>query len=227
MLGLKSCNNATTGKVKNETKTQFSPTELQLTSTEFETIQMHTVGLIMPEILPYKKELPKLKTIKRETIECQGDEIKPDEIETINSNSIKEDTLIGAPLDPVIINSTNCRKGRLSVRMGGISSITSYVKNDTIPVNSKTDLIEQKFLAYPNPVIAGSMLTVKFPENNIPEKMQLILISGQIIATVEQDISDYATMCNIRIPSHVASGVYFLRLFSKEKILSTMKIVVG
>ena len=111
--------------------------------------------------------------------------------------------------------------------MGGISSITSYVKNDTIPVNSKTDLIEQKFLAYPNPVIAGSMLTVKFPENNIPEKMQLISISGQIIATVEQDISDYATMCNIRIPSHVASGVYFLRLFSKEKILSTMKIVVG
>ena len=57
MLGLKSCNNATTGKVKGEPETPASPNEIKLTSTEFDTIKFHTLGFALPEILPYEKKV--------------------------------------------------------------------------------------------------------------------------------------------------------------------------
>lgn len=216
MLGLKSCNNATTGKVKGASEIQPSPNEIKLNSTEFDTIQFRTLGFAIPEIIPY--ETP-------EKIKCKSEEISAFPVEKIDSLPIKEDTIISsAPLDTVKI-ITYAMMGKT---MGLFSTVTS-IKNvhADATINLKKESSDEKFLAYPNPVHAGSMLTITFPENNIPEKIQLISVSGQIITSIEQDISAYATMCNIRIPSHVSSGIYFLRLISKNKILNTSKIVVN
>jgi hypothetical protein len=232
MLGLKSCTNNTTGVVKGELeikpplgKKKISVTDNLAPSLETDNIQFATVGMILPEIVPYEKPVSKPELIKCDANETVGI------VDTVfESATAIEDTIREGPLmEPVVIH-TYPTQGKISVIMGGVSSrksIAYHLEEDSEMGKSKDDPSKEKFLAYPNPVYAGSMLTITFPENNIPEKIQLLSVSGQLITSIEQDPSEFATIFNLRIPSQVSSGLYFLRLIGENKILKTIKVIVN
>ena len=132
------------------------------------------------------------------------------------------------PMDTVtIIHYPQIMMGK--IMMGGISTKTTMME-----IN-KTGVHEMKksgpvpgFLVYPNPVSAGSLVTLSLNEGlQMPELVEIFSGSGQLIASIRQNPSVQATVFNLTIPSATTTGMYFIRLTRKDwqKPL-TQKIIV-
>lgn len=132
-------------------------------------------------------------------------------------------------MDTVSLFAYNSRS--LTGIVGGISMVYSCdINKEKIEIfkNSSPDLPEtSSYKIYPNPVKAGSLITVSLngPEN-MPELVQLINNSGQLIMSVKMDAGD-ASVFNVRIPSSIQPGLYFLRMIkSGGRIPQTEKIFI-
>ena len=220
VLFLKSC----TQKTKDIGKIQV---EYSGHSQERKTVpRMATLGFIVPEITP-------LDTLRVEQPPVVEKEIREEESEKLlkeiyldktvdNTDSIKEYPL----MDPVKITTSNYGMTNCVI-MGGFTSARVNVVAGAIPLMEKESTpVKEQFNAYPNPVRAGSLLTISYPENEFPERIDLLSSSGQLITSIRQQAAEYATVFNLSIPSSAKAGLYFVRVASKEKVLKTMKLVV-
>lgn len=115
---------------------------------------------------------------------------------------------------------------------GGISIRTRKADFATPPIKSaKTETMPQtsvpSFSVFPNPVHAGSLLTVSYPEGTeLPVLIQILSASGQLVHTARQNETDEATVFNLAIPARLSAGVYVLRLIGKDGKAEAKKIVV-
>jgi hypothetical protein len=131
------------------------------------------------------------------------------------AHGVYEDAVIATkPMDEVVIRSLDWRTGR----MGGL--MVSY----------RTEKWQKKALpqppskfCYPNPVNAGSQLTVSFADVKNVEEVRIVSSVGQVLLRTKQDQSNNSI---ITIPSHFAAGIYVVEIIGKEKILKTTKLIV-
>lgn len=147
------------------------------------------------------------------------------EAETLPPNT-DEDSLIkeGLPLDTVnIVGYGNCSKGTI---MGGlVATRIDAGKDETVPL---TETPEQTIdaLAYPNPVRAGSRLTVVVASSgDEPKQVQLFSSNGALIS-LSQKASFIGKNLTLTVPSSITAGTYFVRIVSENKKPATVKIIV-
>ena len=83
-----------------------------------------------------------------------------------------------------------------------------------MPTREKDEI---RFTIFPNPVVAGSLLTISFNEPvEMPEVVQLYTSGGLLLASMRQTATEEATVFNIAIPVNAEPGVYFLRLLNRK-----------
>ena len=126
------------------------------------------------------------------------------------------------PLDTVNITGySDCYR---NIIMGGLSISRGRVVKQDLPL-TETPKQTIEAIAYPNPIKAGSQLTVSLKENGkFVKQVQLFSSSGALVnlqgwTVAEKNISAV-------VPSSLAAGVYFLRVVSEKNQSSTVKIIV-
>jgi hypothetical protein len=107
---------------------------------------------------------------------------------------------------------------------GGISVVrVQEIKPEVTLINElKKD--RNSFIAYPNPVIAGTPLTIKasFPEDL--KQIQLLSNSGQIISLQSNSLKTGGSVVNM--PANIAAGTYFIRIVTAKDQAKTIKVIV-
>lgn len=130
-------------------------------------------------------------------------------------------------MDTVFIQAYETKA--FQIMMGGISVCrdeTVEQEKDSAAENVKINN-EIKFTAYPNPVRAGSSLNVSFESSeDIPQIMQILSSSGQLISQLKQNEKGFNRVINLQIPSNVSPGIYFLQMIAKNKVVKATKIIV-
>ncbi len=94
-----------------------------------------------------------------------------------------------------------------------------------MPIKEKEEAV---FNVFPNPVHAGTLLTITLSETiAMPEEVVLLSASNEVVATISQNRLEFATVFNISIPRNALPGIYFLFLKNREweKPYSRMIIV--
>jgi hypothetical protein len=222
VLFLKSCGfkENTKGKVKVESRSNNSLKE-QPTG---------IVGMLMvPEITPVDTTV---RAVKEESVtkgEIMGDTTisqVPDTAQTV-IGSLAEEGIFYKPMDTVVVSAySNTTTGKI---MLGDISVCKIEKEELREDSVKMGITIQEinFKVYPNPVRAGSQLTVSFESSNdFPERIQLVSSSGQLLSEVKQNEKGYVETTNVQIPSNVTAGIYFLQMITKNKEIKTSKVIV-
>jgi hypothetical protein len=171
------------------------------------------------------------------TVSCSNDlivgdvEMKTSQVDTeqIVDKSVDTSIVEGKNLlDTVVVTAyDNIVTGRFS---SGMVIMTSKVSGQTdslkqMPINKN---IEKEYKLFPNPVRPGSLLTIAHSQNaEVPEIAQICNSSGQVIASIKQNITEYSSVFDITIPSNLTAGIYFVQLIGKGKLLKTEKVVVS
>ena len=89
-----------------------------------------------------------------------------------------------------------------------------------LPANAG-DPGDGKLTIYPNPIDKGSVLTVEMPLGDYGE-MTLILYD-----TVGKEIHTFKTIDRtVEFNAPIISGIYFVRIIDKQKVIAVEKIVV-
>lgn len=108
------------------------------------------------------------------------------------------------------------------------SRINSKVKSNPIPLISEIkDTIIKAFKIYPNPVTAGSNVTLEWKETEEGYYIaQILNQSGQVVFTKEIWIDAEARVLSLDLPA-VSAGNYFIRVANKKSGKnSTEKIII-
>ena len=93
-----------------------------------------------------------------------------------------------------------------------------------MPIKEKEESIIHVF---PNPVQAGTLLTVSLSETlMMPEEVLLLSADKQVVATIFQNNREYATVFNILIPANAMPGIYFLNLKSRDWEKPYVKMII-
>ena len=206
--------------------------ELAVESTENHQIQdaVMTLGIMFPEITPVDTSV-----LVEQEASTRG-EITVDTTFTVQTNSatMPVDTL--TQIDPVyksmdtVVVATTLNYSTRRIVMGGISTCrveTNQVNDDSIKNETSIPAGEINLKVYPNPVRVGSLLTISFDKlDDLPERIQVLSSSGQLIFQIKQNNKDVATITNIQIPSNLPGGIYFLQTITKNKKIKTTKIIV-
>lgn len=80
---------------------------------------------------------------------------------------------------------------------------------------------------FPNPVHAGTVLTVRFPERQEKAgQWQFFNASGQVVATPVQAVMVGGFCIQVSIPDQLAAGMYFIRSMHQESTKSAIKIMI-
>lgn len=115
--------------------------------------------------------------------------------------------------------------GYLSLRRTHCCICGTIVKT-TYSGGKREDPQRNNLLIYPNPVCAGSMLTVSVERNNdLLQTAQLLSSSGQLISQLRQNEKELGVV-NLQIPSNLSAGIYFLEMVTKSKQIKTVKVVI-
>ena len=224
VLFLKSCG------VKQDAKNKMS-FELKASQSKEETVA--TLGIMMPEITPVDTtNLVEEKIVRQGNI--MGDiEIDSGTIRKMDSAATEVDTSVAnadtifKPMDTVTVIAYQTTVERIVT--GSISSVcvteNNQTKSDT--VKKETLFHGLNFKAYPNPVRAGSLLTISFEStDDFPEQIQILSSSGQLISFRKQNEKEHSFLASIPIPSSLTAGVYFLQIITKNREVKTTKIIV-
>lgn len=87
------------------------------------------------------------------------------------------------------------------------------------------DEIERKVTIYPNPVKAGSKISLSHSDLHKLKKMELVTVEGAIISIPKVDLTVLAkNTINIDLPI-LAPGIYLLRLKLKDEVVSTRLVI--
>jgi hypothetical protein len=219
VLFLKSCGGKETvaGKVHVESKT-------------LQAREVAIVGMMLPEITPADTT----KVVEESLItsgEIAIDAVMGDTIvQQIDSAEMQADTakmvadtgIAYKPMDTVVVVAyppTHCR-----VAMGAVSvvrTVTSYASPDQRVPDSPD------FKVYPNPVRAGSGLTVSFEGgNDLLKQIQVLSSSGQLVLSIRVNEKQEGTLSSLQIPSNISAGVYFLQITTKNKKVKVAKLLI-
>jgi len=137
------------------------------------------------------------------------------------------------PVDSIAAPATCTQNGteELQAYLGGISYTTTRIKVE--PVAKKIDELPldpanvRKLKIYPNPVTRNGLVTVDVikPEQ-MPERLNIITASGQVIFSLQQQPDKSSTLFHFRLPANVVPGIYFLQMIIRDKRAVTEKIIV-
>ncbi len=179
-------------------------------------VESSTIGIIAPSYV---------EDVKGEVIQQKIEKPVESTIDTTEINA--------KPMDTLLVKTINENYRQGMIIAGSVKKIT---KCEIEKTTEKTINIEQlirantesNFTVYPNPVHAGSLLTISFSDKeDFPETIQLISSAGQIISSVKLNVSEYSSVVNISIPPNTAAGIYFVQVLKKNKIVKTTKVVVA
>lgn len=216
---LKSCGvkENTKGKVKLESKaSRVEPPLL-----------VGTVGMILPEITPVDTSM----RIIEENIVTQGEivgdiEISP-KVDTVEKLIDTLGEVVYKPMDTVVVvayPSIECRSVVGAISVCKVENVKA--QSDSLAKESAL-ASEFNFKLYPNPVRTGGILNISVEDkNNLPEQIQILSSSGQLVSQVKQKENKAATVTTIQIPSNITAGVYFLQMITKTKEVKTAKVIV-
>jgi hypothetical protein len=97
------------------------------------------------------------------------------------------------------------------------------IERETVQTALKGEI---KTIIYPNPVKAGSELTIVADKSFLEKvRVQLLSSSGQLISSVDQNIKNISTF-RMLIPFQVKEGVYFIRIMDGTGKSLTEKLIV-
>lgn len=220
VLFLKSCGvkDNVKGKVKIESGKNISKQE-----------PIEIVGMMFPEIttVDTSKPVAKKPVVKGELMGDVQRVQEIDSVETVTGSIVQEIDTAYKPMDTVFIQAYETKA--VQIMMGGISVCRVEKveqEKDSAAENVKINK-EIKFMAYPNPVRAGSSLNVSFESSeDLPQLVQLLSSSGQLISQTKQNEKRFNRVINLQIPSNVSPGIYFLKMVTKNKGVKTAKIIV-
>lgn len=200
-----------------------------------------TVGVVLSQITPVDTgPIPQtieiieskcytvgITTIEPTTPTVMGDTIAiPVERSEVLKEEIKEakdmDTVNVIGLQTVrTVSPTSCNQiisGMISVE----NKETQTNKNE-IKLN---DLIEDaNVTVYPNPVKAGSQITITSPNDKVIHQLQLFSSSGALIKTTQTNNQSDVNN-KFSLPASISSGTYFLRVILQGEKIKTAKIIV-
>lgn len=187
------------------------------------------VGMMMfPEITPVDTSVRIAEEEEMTKGEIMGGTViseMPDTSQPI-IDSLAEEEIVYKPMDTVVVSAfSNTSTGK--IMLGGIS-VCGVESTEPPDDSSKKEIAstnENNFRVYPNPVRAGSQLTVSVEAtDDIPDRIQILSSSGQLISEVRQN--EKAAITNLQIPSNLTAGIYFLQMISKNKQVKTTKVLV-
>lgn len=235
VLMLKSCaqadDNLTLGKLAVAVDEKAPPPKDEYTG---------VVGMILSDVTPVdstangKKDtvqLPSKKPMPQPPVELVG-EIKVDVgavkvdsvvsimLDSVAAESCPKETL---PMDTVtIVGYPNYRKGAV------VAGAVSVVRKTTV---AKVDVAEKPLAAlpevkaYPNPVRAGSQLTVALPADFSLRQLNLVSASGAVVASVQSKVTASGNVL-FNVPAMLAQGTYFLQVVSAKGVSKTISVLV-
>ena len=220
ILFLKSCGEKvnTKGKIALESTSNHQTRKVEM-----------ILGNMFPQITPVDTSVAlKPEVITRGEIRVDTAFGAQTDSVTIPEDSLTQMEPVYKSMDTVVVTSYQSTTGRIV--MGGISTCkveVSQLKNDSTHNESSLHKDEIDFTVYPNPVRAGSLLTISFKNiNDLPERIQVLSSSGQLISQVKQTEKNVVTVRTIQIPSNLTAGVYFLQANTINKKIKTTKIIV-
>jgi hypothetical protein len=194
---------------------------------------------IVENILPGIKPIEKLKIEKRnELTRVEIIKRKSSHEKILENNLPDPDSMaksVAAELSAIKGKEHSCFSTDaefMSVRLGGVVSgmtisRTRVKQQQEVKEINPLPNIEKEYSMFPNPVKAGALLTITHSKTaEAPELVQIINSAGQVISSIRQNGSEYATVFNISISSNVSEGVYFVQLIAKGKLIKTEKVVV-
>ena len=125
--------------------------------------------------------------------------------------------------------STGANTNTIDITTPGLYSVTmtdyyGCEKTDEINILNYTNTVEQEeifnFKVFPNPV--DKILNIELEDYRSNLTLQLVNVLGQQTVT-EQLISSNSFSLDV---SHISSGVYFLNIWDRYRVLKTVKVVV-
>lgn len=106
----------------------------------------------------------------------------------------------------------------LSGIMGAVVSVPSQTIIETIKDTITAIFSDDNIRVYPNPVLSGSIMHIKFDLKNMDKYELLIMNSaGQILKAETFDVQMKNQVKQIFIPATFAKGIYFLRIQRRGK----------
>lgn len=108
---------------------------------------------------------------------------------------------------------------------GGISVVTIDTLIAEKKVEKETEKEDIQVNAFPNPVRAGSQLTIALASaTDAPKQLQLISSGGALIRSLSSNLSKSKSI-TLPIPAGLAAGTYFVRIVTESQH-STTKIII-
>ena len=86
-----------------------------------------------------------------------------------------------------------------------------------LPANAS----DKKLIAYPNPIYKGSVLTVEIPDG---EYSDLTVVLYNTVGKQVYSLKTTTKTVEFNVPD--ISGIYFLRIVEKHKVIAVEKIIV-
>jgi hypothetical protein len=190
------------------------------------------VGMLIPQITPAPDKMKTSKTEQTEELVTKGemmgdisDASLPDTVAMSVDTLVQTQQLRNIP--DTIIFAEDDSTARIMV--GGISvcNVESINEEQASGQKENPAFEEIKFKVYPNPVRAGSMLTISSANGDaLTQRIQLLSSSGQLISDIKQNGKDSNAVVKINIPWISAPGVYFLHMISNNGVVATTKVIV-
>ena len=130
--------------------------------------------------------------------------------------------------DPIKMrNVQQLISGRIYGGLVANVKICKQEQSDKMETKHSTHVSAELIHIFPNPVRTGSLLTISVKDKeDLPSIVQLYDASARMVTNISEELSDESTVFNVRIPSGLARGIYFLRLINKEGNVVTKKIMV-
>ncbi|MGZ5248504.1 MAG: T9SS type A sorting domain-containing protein, partial [Flavitalea sp.] len=225
VLLLKSCGQltATKGKVvvKTEQPVESYPIVLGGIMGQIEAVQPNEIKTLQEVSVDVQGEITTGILALDEENEVELDDTIP---------SVKMEKTVPPEKDTIVISKNEMDTVVVSLRgivLGGIG-----VRGIQILSNEPANEIELKSAPvpriFPNPAIAGSLVTIAYKEDEtIPDIVQIFTVAGQLVQQERISISKDASVFNLNLPSTLKPGMYLLRFIdTKNNKQHTEKLVI-
>jgi len=129
-------------------------------------------------------------------------------------------------MDTVVVTAYATQR-KMSMMMGAVSYVRSC-NIQSIPLTKTPEQAMPSFNVYPNPALAGALVTISLGDNlPVPETVQLYSVNGELVQSFSSQLDEESRVFNMHMPSSLAAGVYFIRLVhSSTKMTYAQKIII-
>jgi hypothetical protein len=218
MLFLKSCGmkDSSSGKINVESKKSHNPPEGPI----------GIVGMMWPQITPVDSSAHQMEEVITKG-EITGVISNIDTIDTtgLMVDSLEQGEAVYKPMDTVVVvpyPSIKCR-----VTMGALSTtrVDPVLEQENPEDIEPLTMNEINCKIFPNPVRTGTHVTISDEDGNgLPERIQLLSSSGQLVLSVGNNEIQKITI--IQIPANITAGIYFLQMINTNGKMKTSKLIV-